>query len=221
MDRPDVDAAEHRHALAALARINWLSDSSGIFWPALQRLAREVGRPLRVLDLACGGGDVTIALARRARRAGVACEFAGCDLSPVALEVARSRAKEAGMSVDFFQLNVLESPLPSDFDAIICSLFLHHLDESQAEPLLRRMAEATRRMVLVNDLARSRIGYFLAEVVGRLVTRSPIVHVDGPLSVAGAFTPAEALALAAKAGLSGATVSRHWPWRFLLKWKKA
>ena len=221
MDRPDVGETEHRHALAALSRINWLSDSSGIFWPALRRLARETGRPLRVLDLACGGGDVTIALARRARRAGIACEFVGCDLSPVALEVARARAAEAGMAVDFFQLNVLESPLPRDFDAIICSLFLHHLDEEQAEPLLRRMAEATRRMVLVNDLARSRIGYFLAEVVGRLVTRSPIVHLDGPLSVAGAFTPAEALALATKAGLPGATVTNHWPWRFLLEWKKA
>ena len=108
MDQPDVDAAEHRHALAALARINWLSDSSGIFWPALRRLAREVGRPVRVLDLACGGGDVTIALARRARRAGLAGEFAGCDLSPVALEVARSRAEAAGMSVEFFQLNAKE-----------------------------------------------------------------------------------------------------------------
>ena len=221
MDQPEIGEVEHRHALAGLARINRLSNSSGIFWPPLRRLASELGRPLRVLDVACGGGDVTIALAQRARRAGLACEFAGCDLSAVALAVARDRADNAGVPIEFIQLNVLESPLPNDFDAIICSLFLHHLDEPDAESLLRSMAGATQRMVLVNDLARSQIGYFLAEVVGRILTRSHVVHVDGPLSVAGAFTPDEAVALAERAELSGATVRRHWPQRFLLEWRKS
>ncbi len=221
MDQPTIGEVEHRRALAGLARINWLSNSSGIFWPPLRQLADELDRPLRVLDVACGGGDVTISLAHRARRAGLAWEFAGCDMSAVALTVARDRADAAGLPVTFMQLNVLESPLPDDFDAIICSLFLHHLDEPDAETLLRNMAGATRRMVLVNDLARSRCGYFLAQVVARIVSRSHVVHVDGPLSVAGAFTPDEAVALALRAGLAGATVRRRWPERFLLEWRRA
>jgi len=221
MDQPTIGEVEHRQALAGLARINWLSNSSGIFWPPLRRLADTLDHPLRVLDVACGGGDVTIALAQRARRAGLACEFTGCDMSAVALAVARDRADAARLPVTFSQLNVLESPLSDDFDAIICSLFLHHVDEPDAETLLRSMAGATRRMVLVNDLARSRYGYFLAQVVARILSRSHVVHVDGPLSVAGAFTPDEAVALSLRAGLTGATVRRHWPERFLLEWHKS
>jgi hypothetical protein len=102
----------------------------------------------------------------------------------------------------------------------MCSLFLHHLDEPQAVELLRRMSESARHLVLVNDLIRGRLGYALAWLGTRLLTRSRVVHVDGPLSVEGAFTRAEALELAERAGLHGATIVRRWPCRFLLTWQR-
>ena len=42
-----------------------------------------------------------------------------------------------------------------------------------------------------------------------------------PLSVEAAFTLAEVQALAAEAGMAGATISRHWPCRYLLAWRRA
>jgi hypothetical protein len=98
-------------------------------------------------------------------------------------------------------------------------LFLHHLDEPQAVALLARMAGAARRLVLVNDLNRSRAGYLLAWAGTRLLSTSAVVHTDGPLSVEGAFTIAEATALAEKAGLTGARVEPRWPCRWLLQWR--
>lgn len=98
MDQPQLAAELHADALCGLGRVNWLSDVSGLFWPRLQRLARQVGR-LRVLDLACGGGDVSLGLARRARRAGMDVQFVGCDLSSTALDVARRRAATAGVAM--------------------------------------------------------------------------------------------------------------------------
>src|SRR5438128_111546 len=53
-----------------------------------------------------------------------------------------------------------------------------------------------------------------------LWSRSEVVHVDGPRSVEGAYTPEEALELAKRAGLRGATVRRSWPCRFLLSWER-
>jgi 2-polyprenyl-3-methyl-5-hydroxy-6-metoxy-1,4-benzoquinol methylase len=221
MDQPGIDSGQHSHALAALGRINWLSRSSAIVWPPLKRLAAlHPGRTVRVLDIASGGGDVTIALARKARRTGRRLEFVGCDASEVAIDFARQRATSCSEPVKFECLNVLDSPLPSGFDAVVCSLFLHHLTDEQAEMLLRRMADAARYLVVVNDLVRSRLGYLLAVAGTQLLTRSRVVHVDGPLSVQGAFTRAEALELANRAGLRGATVSRHWPQRFRLQWWK-
>src|SRR5439155_9017041 len=96
------------------------------------------------------------------------------------------------------------------YDVVMCSLFLHHLSDEQAPVLLRAMADAAGSLVLINDLRRSRLGYTLAWLGCRLLTRSPIVHVDGPRSVAAAFSPEEALRIAERAGLHGATISRHW-----------
>src|SRR4029079_9609730 len=109
---------------------------------------------------------------------------------------------------------------PDDRDVIFSSLFLHHLDEETAIALLRRMAAAARRAILINDLARSAAGLMLAHVATRLLTLSPVVHVDGPRSVEGAFTPAEALRLAERAGLRGAPVARCWSFRYLLAWRR-
>jgi hypothetical protein len=122
--------------------------------------------------------------------------------------------------VRFFRLDALGDPLPADFDVLSCSLFLHHLAEDDAVGLLRRMAQAARRMVLVNDLIRSPLGYVLAWCGCRLLSRSPVVHFDGPASVAAAFTLGEARALADRAGLAGAVLTRHWPERFLLTWSR-
>ena len=221
MDQPEIEAATHAHALSGLARVNWFSRSAAIFWPALRRLLREQHpRPLRVLDVACGGGDVTVSLAKRARGARVAIQMEGCDMSDTALEIARRRAAKASEAVKFILHDVLQQPLPARFDVVMCSLFLHHLDEADAVTVLQSMVAAAGRAVLINDLIRSRSGYLLACLGTRLLTRSHIVHVDGPLSVAGAFTPNEALRLCERAGLTGSTLTRHWPQRFLLTWRK-
>lgn len=222
MDQPGLDEQAHSQALRGLERVNRLSRSAAIFWPTLRGMARQQsGTPLRVLDVACGGGDVTVALAQLAARSNVPLNVAGCDISETALKIAEQRALSAGVSVQFFQQDVLATPLPARFDVVMCSLFLHHLDAPEAIGLLRTMSQAAERAVLVNDLVRSRVGYWLAVIGTRLLTRSHIVHVDGPLSVAGAFAPDEALQLCEQAGLHGTTISRHWPQRMLLNWRRS
>ena len=47
-----------------------------------------------------------------------------------------------------------------------------------------------------------------------------MVHFDGVVSVEGAFTPEEALAVAHQAGWDGATVRRQFPFRYLLSWRR-
>ena len=120
----------------------------------------------------------------------------------------------------FFQADVFAEPLSESYDAVISSLFLHHLEEARAVELLRHMAQSARSCVLINDLERSTLGYWLAYVGTRLLSRSEVVHVDGPRSVEGAFTVAEARQLAEQAGLSGATVRKRWPCRYLLRWRR-
>ena len=220
MDEPGLDANKHRKALRDLARINRFSRSSHIFWPSICRLAEQhPGRKLRILDIACGGGDVVLSLSNRAARTSYDFRFEGCDLSPVAVEHAQQRARHIPADVRFFQCDVLNSEIPPDYDVLTCSLFLHHLDEPTALSFLSKMSQAARSLVLINDLVRCRPGYLLAHAACRVLSQSPIVHVDGPRSVAAAFTPSEALELARQAGWSDPQISRHWPLRYLLSGK--
>jgi len=214
MDDPALDPNRHAAALQGLARINALSRSAAAMWPDLAELAGRTRRPIRVLDLACGGGDVTAALRRRADRAGLAVCVDGCDISPTALAIARRRHGQ-----EFYRLDVVRDRLPAGYDAIVCSLFLHHLDDDDAVAVLRKTAEAAD-LVLVSDLARSRAGLWLAHLACRVVTRSDVVRFDGPTSVRAAYTPDEAQLLAARAGLEGVIVRRVWPCRFLLTWRR-
>jgi len=223
MDQPGLDERLHAHALRSLSRINWISRTSATIWRPIRKLALELNlsRPLRILDVACGGGDVAIGLAQRAERAGINVQVDGCDINPVAVEHARGNALRAGASqAGFFVHDALTTALPDGYDVVTCSLFLHHLDNHEAEGMLRSMGAAAAKMVVASDLLRNRFAYVMAVVACQVLTRSPIVHVDGPLSVAAAFTIDEARALAERAGLSGATFTRYFPERFLLLWRR-
>lgn len=220
MDDPGLEEARHGRALAALATVNRLSGTAGRVWRAVRTLEPTRGRALRVLDVACGGGDVAVALGRRAARAGLAVEIHGCDRSPVALEHARATARRAGVPVEFFQLDALAAPLPGGYDLACSSLFLHHLTDPQAVGFLADMARAART-VFVQDLRRTRVGWLLALATLNTLARSEVARVDGLRSVEAAFTMEEVSALAGQAGLADAATRRCWPQRFALSWRRA
>lgn len=221
IDQPDLDARRHARALEGLERVNFFSRSARIVWRPIESLAREGPLcRLRILDVATGAGDLPIALWWKARRAALEVEIDGCDVSRLAVEYARQQAEEAQAEVRFFQCDALLEPWPGDYDVVISSLFLHHLDEARAVELLRRMAAAAKRLVLVNDLMRSPAGFVLAWLGTRLLTRSDVARADGPRSVEGAFSLDEVGSLCRRAGLMDVTIQRRWPCRFLLTWRR-
>lgn len=215
MDDPTIDVDSHRRALRGLARLNRLSMPDRALWAAIAR-ALPGRSTLRLLDLACGSGDVSVALQRRARRHGVDLEVVCVDASETAVHAARDHARKAGATITVERGDALSARHSGSFDVVMCSLFLHHLDRPQALNLVRNMAIAARHLVLVEDLARGGAGLALAASVPRVVTRSAIVHEDARRSVRAAFTPREAAALAIDAGLRSVRVRRHWPARYLL-----
>ena len=236
MDDPALPAGEHYAALNALATLNAVSLTGRQLAHAVVRLvgsALPADRPLEIVDVACGGGDITVALAalleRRLagtddRSARPRVRVLGLDLSERAIEWARAAAAQrpAGpeAAVDFAVRDVLTEGLPP-CDVAVCSLFLHHLDDPAAAAVLRAMATAARLGGVVSDLVRSRTGLVLAILGTTLLARSRVARIDGPLSVRAARTPAEVRTLADRAGLPQAVVQRAWPERVLLEWRSA
>ena len=220
MDQPGLDPAEHDRALQGLRRINAISRCVPGLFHQVERLASEnPSTQLSVLELACGGGDTAIALAELAEKRALNISFQACDLNPEAVRLARRNVVRSDSSVDVFVADALNSSGSKQFDVVYCTLFVHHLDPPDVVRLLKGMAARARQLVIVDDLIRSRLGYSLAWIGTRLLTRSWVVHYDGPLSVKAAFTPEEILDLASQADLGDCVLERTWPERYRLCWR--
>ena len=222
MDDFSLDANQHLHALRGLERINRWSRSIQILWEPIRAdlVSGGNGRSFKALDIATGSGDVPMGLWRRARTAGLQLEIHGCDNNPRTVEYAQQRANQAKVPIRFFQMDPLMASIPFGYDFLICSLFLYHLDEQKTVALLRSVGQAAGRLLLVNDLIRSPQGLALAYLGTRLLSTSAVVHTDGPRSVRGAYTVDEIRSLAKQAGLENVVISRHWPCRFLMIWRR-
>jgi len=220
MDDPSLDAGEHLAALRALGTINALSLTASTLARAVNRLAspgRHATRPLHVVDVACGGGDVTVALARRL---GPAVHVTGIDISPrAAARAAEYAAKSAVENVSFEVCDVLAEGCP-DCDVAVTSLFVHHLDDDAAAATVRSLARAATLGGVISDLVRSRRGLLLAHFATRVLTRSRVAQVDGPLSVRAARTLPEYRLLMEHAGLPGLRITATWPERVLITWRQ-
>jgi SAM-dependent methyltransferase len=64
-------------------------------------------------------------------------EVIGLDISPVAIDVANERKRQAGLTnLEFRCLPLSGLPQADKFDAIVCIGFLHHIQESEMPALL-------------------------------------------------------------------------------------
>lgn len=232
MDDPALPQELHVEALRGLDRLNRVSLTAETIWEELRTISREKNLRgengsaesqsicVRVLDIATGSGDTMINLSRLAKRDGVEFEFVGTDISATAINHAIANAQRMNENVSFVRLDVLNDSFPDHFDAIMTSLFTHHLDPEQVVSLFKKMKESGAQMILVNDLRRSQLSYWLVWLATRLFSRSSIVRFDGPVSVQAAYTIDEMKEMAKQAGLDGCTIKSHPPCRQLLVWRR-
>lgn len=220
MDDSSLEVGHHHSALQGLQLINILSGIAGQNFRALAGLAEGGGSPLKVLDIATGGGDIPIALAKKVKRRNLPFKIAACDKSQTAMDYARLIAKKKNINIDFFQHDISIGGIPAGYDVISCNLFLHHLPVLQTYKFLKNISRAARIGVIVNDLQRCWPGLILSFCVPPLLTASAVVHQDGIQSVRAAYSLWEIKRIAERAGLKGSQIRRMWPFRYQLVWKK-
>ncbi|MEM6468960.1 MAG: methyltransferase domain-containing protein [Planctomycetota bacterium] len=217
MDEPDLDPRLHHGALRGLSRVNRMSGVAGSLWKQMRPFIEHCSaEKVQILDVASGGGDVAIALKKRAQKAGAEVSITGCDISPVATQFASENAARQNVDVEFQCRDVLADALPGSFDIVYTSLFLHHLEEPSLLQILDSMKRVAKHRMILSDLIRSRFGYLLAAVGIRILTRNPVCHFDGPLSVRAALTIEEISEYCERVGLRILHRQKVWPERFLI-----
>lgn len=99
-----------------------------------------IGRGMRVLDVGCGVGDVSMIAAGLVGPEG---SVLGIDRSPAALDIARSRVANAGLAQIRFAQADLHDIAEEGFDAVVGRFILIHLPDPAAS--LRALARRLRR----------------------------------------------------------------------------
>ena len=123
-----------------------------VMWPTTSRLLAEVGIPedARCLDLGCGSGDVTIALAELAPKG----RAVGTDLDDEKVELARAEAASIGVqNVDFRVDDVMQQPHDGQmYDVIYARFLLTHLTDPARALANIRARLAPGGVVIIEDI---------------------------------------------------------------------
>jgi 2-polyprenyl-3-methyl-5-hydroxy-6-metoxy-1,4-benzoquinol methylase len=219
MDAADLSADEYAAVLADLAQVNRLTMAARPTIGFLARAARRAGGTgrLRLLDVGFGQGDMLRAIARWARRRGIAAELVGIDLNPNSAPAARA-ATPAGLAIDY-RTGDYAALAGDGWDVVVSSLVAHHMSDGQLHAFLRFMEAQARIGWLVNDLHRHAFAYHGFPLLGAALRWHPIVRADGRLSIARSFRRDEWRAILDEAGIApgAARIARRFPFRLCVE----
>lgn len=216
MDDETVDFETFRACLADLAVVNRLTLAYRPTIDFLERLRQASrlasSRPLKIVDVGSGYGDMLREIARWGAERNVPLRLTGVDRNPWAARSAAA-ATPAGMAVDWLTADVFE--VAPDADLVVSSLFAHHLDDAALARFLAWSETHARTGWFVNDLHRHPLSFHGFRLAARALGRHRFVQHDGPVSIARSFRPADWRRAFAGAGIAADAVEirRRFPFR--------
>jgi len=162
--RPTVDFA----AVKGKQHAAWSAGDYAVIGTTLQIVGESLCEALdlrageRVLDVAAGNGNATLAAARRW------CDVTSTDYVPALLERGRSRASAEGLPVQFAQADAENLPYADgDFDVVLSTFgVMFTPDQEKAAAELARVCRPGGRIGLANWTPSSFIGE-LFKLIGR------------------------------------------------------
>jgi SAM-dependent methyltransferase len=217
LDKGNYTAEEYEGCIVELQRVNqWLGDARALRYSLLPEIERSGVSTFSVLDIGAGSGELLRVIAEWARNNGRHAELVGLELNARAA-VAILDESRGSREISALRGDALQLPFADDaFDYAMCSLFTHHFKDEQVVAILRELGRVARRRIFVIDLHRHPLAYYLYTTVGHLFLHNRLIREDGALSILRGFKPGEIFQLAQRAGLEGARVERHVPYRLVL-----
>jgi len=101
-----------------------------------------------------------------------------------------------------------------DYDIVLSTLFLHHLNQDEIHTLLKTIQSKAKLGIVINDLHRNSIAYGLFKSLGLVISNEMIVQ-DGLTSILRAFKRQELESISKKLNLKSKI---RWKWAFRYQW---
>ena len=168
---------------------------------------------LLLADVGCGGGDTMAHLLHHSYFRDYSLEFTGFDCSKEALRWARKWYPYP--QLHFEELDAMQTWPARRFHAVFFNLVLHHFTDAQIITLLQQAARNSD-FIIINDLQRNWLPYYLFRLASRLGRFSPISRHDGLLSIKKSFTRRHWEQLLKRAGLPTYRIRWYWAFRWVV-----
>jgi 2-polyprenyl-3-methyl-5-hydroxy-6-metoxy-1,4-benzoquinol methylase len=192
--------ALRREVIEGLARFNRLVLAYRTFAALLAPLAAAAARaapsrPVRILELASGHGEVALYLAAWGRARGLRLEVTGSDIGEDYVRLGTEKAARRGLPVRYERLDALALDLEDGaYDIVVNTQTLHHFPPPA---VARLFAESTRvgRAALFIDAVRGLANFVLVAGLTKAFFSRPMSH-DAVISVRKMYAASELLLLA-------------------------
>ncbi|MDY8136107.1 methyltransferase domain-containing protein [Aquimarina sp. 2201CG5-10] len=218
MDDFEMQGETLEKTLKDIAKLNkWLGGNritiKGVTF-LLKKLSKD--KTYHITDIGCGNGDMLRAIAKLGRKLGYQFKLLGIDANKFTIE----NAKE--LSIHYPEISYQVDDIFNDsyarqnFDIVLCTLTLHHFNNQQIEDLLYTLNKQTSVGVVINDLQRSKLAYYLFKLVCAIFINNPMAKYDGAISILRGFRKNELKKFAEKLKPSKHYI--QWKWAFRYQW---
>ena len=217
MDDLSMEGEMLRKTLDQIAAINRRLGGNKATIKGVHTLLKDVPKDatLTIVDLGCGSGDMLRAVADYGRENKFNFKLTGIDANEYTIDYARK------LSTNYPEICYEKSDVFDDefsgaaYDIALATLFLHHFTNEEIESLLQPLAKNTRTGIVINDLHRSRVAYYLFKGISLFIS-NPMVKKDGAISILRGFKKNELIAISKK--IKGTISSIRWKWAFRYQW---
>lgn len=216
MDDFSINGEMLYKTLNTLARINkWLGGNK-VTLDSLKLVLDNAPKnvPITIIDLGCGGGDILRRISKFGKKEGYTFKLIGVDANKGAIAYARHLSKNYD-NISFIACDIFSEEFKTlEYDLVLSTLFLHHFKEEQIISILNQLINKAKLGIIVNDLHRHKMAYYLFKIVCLTIKNQMIID-DGLTSILRGFKREE---LASFSNKLQVTPQIKWKWAFRYQW---
>ncbi|MDO6472135.1 methyltransferase domain-containing protein [Maribacter sp. 1_MG-2023] len=169
-----------------------------------------------ILDMGCAEGTMLRKLALAARKKNVKLKLIGVDFNEQGLQLAKQYSSDYP-EISYLNTDILKTDFSEwNVDVVMTTLTLHHFTDQGVVEFVNRFVEIAKLGVVINDLERSPVAYYLFKAFSLFFIRTEIAKKDGLLSIRRAFKKEELQHFASQ--VSNVSHYIKWKWAFRYVW---
>lgn len=203
-------------ALDDISAINKWLGGNRVTLNALKILIKNTpkDKAMSIVDIGCGRGDILREIAKYGRENGYQFKLLGIDANQTTIDYATSLSSRFE-EIEYIKLDVLSKEFAiKKFDIALCTLFLHHFNNTTALNIIQSLMNKIERGMIINDLHRCRLAYFLFKILS-LFIQNKMTRADGATSILRGFKKTDLVSFSKQ--IKHESVIR-WKWAFRYQW---